>query len=101
MSNEAKSSALEINVTADDILRGERNNCVGCPVARAATRVAGRPIAVGCTELYLGDGTQDIAELPSFAELPASVSKRIARYDETGRMKPFKFCVDVWGGEVF
>lgn len=86
---------MRIDITKSDIAAGKMGDNVGCPVARAATRVLGVPCCVhGQTLVH-----SDVARFwvsndmygAMYGELPAAEVKRVRRYDRTGVMRPHSF----------
>jgi hypothetical protein len=84
---------LTVNVTAQHIAAGRRQQCEACPVALAlAPHFPGHSAWVVLLSTYTlrlyaeGDG-DCIAEAP----LPDEVGDRIYRFDHQGVMEPFTF----------
>ena len=78
---------ITIDVTADDIQRGQRGNCRTCPVARAvAKRVFGR-IGVGIALITVGR----VVEVST----PDVVVEFIRKFDWKGKADPFSFEIRV------
>lgn len=76
-----------INVTANDIDKGERLDADSCPVARALSRkLRDYVVLVNISTVYLDDG-----DISMKYTLPSSVSDIIRYFDETGVMEPFRF----------
>lgn len=97
---------ITINVTQDDIDRGEQSGTSSCPVARAITREIGTRVSVLTTGAhgYIPRKTflkfwQKSPEKFIRITFPSSVSKFIVNFDSYGpkdiHVKPFKFEAEV------
>ena len=79
------------HVTAVDIRRGVRRNCLRCPVANAARRMFGA-VFVGVRRREL---TVDTGFAVFTAHLPPAAEEAIAGYDDGRPMAPFDFTLAV------
>lgn len=78
---------VRIDVTQEDIACGCRGNGLACPVGRAAQRaLADNTVFAGPALLWVGDVK---------ISMPGEARKAIAVFDDTGRMDPFTFEVEV------
>lgn len=76
---------IRIEVTAEDIEQGVRNDCSFCPVARAIYRALNNPDCVVFVTSRCVTGNN------GFAELPDSAQSAIESFDRFGCMEPFDF----------
>lgn len=83
----------KVQVTEDDIARGERDNCYCCPVARALKRAGITGVAVHEDELLGVAGGVPFRIAP-----PESVSRFVRAFDDGGvgvpSVAPFDFDLD-------
>lgn len=77
---------MTINVTAEDIAVGERNNCGWCPVALAVRRATGEQAWVHPDALIVRGRR---------CPMPSEVWARVLKYDVQGVMEPFSFELEV------
>lgn len=78
---------IEFEVDWSDINHGQRGECHHCPVARAIKRqLSGIFVSVGASRICLED---------IFIDLPKEVSKFIKDFDQSKKVKPFKFTLNV------
>ena len=77
-----------INVTEQDIERGERQNCMACPVSLAMSRETGE-----LWEVYALRAFRVMSRQP--VSFPEPVSNRIRMFDAGGVMRPFSFDVEI------
>lgn len=70
--------SIRFYVTAQDVKEGKRWNGSNCPVARSMTRRLGHSVLLVRTSPY-------------WNLLPQNVKEIIEQYDDTGKMKPFRF----------
>lgn len=76
-----------INVTADDIARGERLNECFCPFARAISRKMGVPVAV-----YEDGWVEAAVDKPyGIGQLSMEAVKALEAFDEYGIMEPKEY----------
>lgn len=83
---------LEIDVTADDILNGVREDALACPVALAAMR------ATGCGHVMTDGDVLRIDESGGETmegNLPDSVAEFVSRFDRGDPVLPFSFGVEL------
>jgi len=78
----------KIQVTHEDITSGRPGDCIGCPVAIAATRVFNRECLVDFDSILVSSTPWD--DRMTF-RLPTNVRRRIRRFDMTAQMRPFTF----------
>lgn len=80
---------IRIQVTQEDIDGGIRHSIYDCPVARACSRILGKPFVFvsGADE---GD-VRDFGNTPRTYSYETGVSERIGRFDIGGGMEPFEF----------
>ena len=76
-----------ITVTADDIKRGNRQDCFECPVARAVRRAMSKSAWVGYFTMGW-DGSKA-------RKLPKKVASFVSRFDSGKPVKPFSFEIDL------
>jgi hypothetical protein len=84
---------LTITVTQEDIDLGEKCNSMQCPVARAAARAFGRPVAVGKAGIYDPQVWNTM-----ICQMPGWVNRWIGEFDdipETMNIGPIEFTVTV------
>lgn len=92
---------LVINVTQEDIEKGERGECARCPVARALQRATGDPIADVIPGEHRGLSARFHATSVTPAKrhpLPDAVVDWIGKYDGAvgdEPVKPFTFELEV------
>lgn len=79
---------VEIEVTEADIKGATQNHLKHNPVARALTRTLGQWASVGHSGFTLPSLRQDFP-------LPRAAIYHADCYDQTGKMKPFKFKVRI------
>jgi len=89
----AETREVTIDVTEDDIIDGIPRLCFLCPVARAAYRALGVPVAV-TDSILEAEGYLNVA-------LPDWVRDRIAEFDARGHCEPFDFTVVLEKGAVY
>ena len=85
-----------INVTAEHIARGERENCERCPVA-LAIRDAFPDLAyieVAPEGIGIGPPGADIYGIEAHIDVPREVQEFIWDFDDSGRGEPFSFDLD-------
>ena len=82
---------LTVNVTEQDILFGERDNCLECPVARALNRHGVDDIEVFIDYVVFFDSDKNRVRIP----LPTHVTGAIRRFDDGGTVAPFSFRIEV------
>jgi hypothetical protein len=79
-----------VTVTAEHIARGERDNCVCCPVALAiADAFPGAIVWVGGARALIDEVGHDVE-----ADLPVEVEEFVCRFDDDGFGEPFTFELD-------
>lgn len=87
-----------IEVTKEDIEKGERKDGIHCPVARAVCRVFGEPLGqIGVptnTIEYFGTTNRELYEAGE-VRLPYLVSRKIEEFDNGCSMEPFSFEVEI------
>lgn len=86
---------VQINVTRDDIRRGQPKSFKNCPIARAVKRrLRLGHVSVAGGRVYLYD---DGLELLSVEDLPTRAFTFVQTIDSAGRraVKPFRFKLDV------
>lgn len=76
--------ATRIEVTAEDIKRGQRRTCSACPIALAAQRALQCSVLVGCTSIWQPGRT-------NWWKLPAQAQAWRERFDNHERVEPFTF----------
>ena len=76
-----------ITVTAEEIKRGNRQDCFKCPVARATSRATSKSAWVGYFTMGL-DGRKA-------RKLPKKVASFVSRFDSGKPVKPFSFEIDL------
>lgn len=99
---------LTIDVTADDIAKGRREDALQCPVARAAQRAlreaSGDPdlgVEAGSTHLWIWHTTKPLWHIDNPLgpplKAPKTVGAFVKAFDAKGRtaVKPFSFRLDV------
>lgn len=79
---------MRIEVTAEDIARGEPRNECWCPVARAITRAADLPAIVHDDVWCVYDSMEGPYALPEEA------TTFIARFDKGAPVQPFAFEIE-------
>jgi hypothetical protein len=79
---------MHIEVTADDIRLGERNDPWCCPIARAAKRALGYQVDVSSTTLRPRDTF-------TYIQLPQVAQEFIYRFDGMDPVYPFTFDLEV------
>lgn len=81
---------MEIEVTQEDIEKGQRHRSLSCPVALAVNRAFnGGSIYVGSSHIYdENDGMRTI-------DLPIEAISFIRVFDSGKVVKPFKFSIEV------
>jgi hypothetical protein len=92
-----------IQVTAEDIAKGKRDDCFRDPICYAMERVIicsveKGQIAVGYdfVNLYIKDNPSfDGDATKGSINFPAGVSSKLNLYDLTGEMKPFEFDLEI------
>lgn len=77
---------LRVEVTADDIKRGKKNEPEHCPIARAIDRL------YPGNEVSVNDDTAEIDDC-TFS-LPLIAERFVSRFDAGEKVKPFKFVLD-------
>jgi hypothetical protein len=91
---------ITINVTSEDISKGEQFSCGNCPVALACKRAFGCPCAVSAFNVRVyanGSDTKSTADI----RLPQIVQSFIIRFDyqtksnPLGPVEPFTFELSV------
>lgn len=80
---------LTINVTAEDIRLGKKDQPASCAIARAAKRLGLKKVNVDNTLDFSKDGRE------WFAVLPSKAKEFINRFDDGAKVKPFSFSVEV------
>lgn len=89
---------VTIEVTAEDIANGRQRSPGNCPVALAGKRVLpdGSYFAV-CPEYVHYVSPEDRVEFVNVCrvEFPSWVGQTIKGYDDTGKMEPFSFDLDI------
>lgn len=80
---------MKIEVTQEHIDKGRRRSCWGCPVA-LAMRSAGLLNAHAAATFYIWG-----AHGQFFKDLPKDVTSHIEYFDQTGKMRPFSFELEV------
>lgn len=78
---------ITATITAEDISLGRRCSSEMCPVARAATRAAGRPIRVGVFNMWVAGDVRRSARVP----LHPTVAKFVDDFDGCRPVGPFSF----------
>jgi hypothetical protein len=81
-------SAVTIEVTAEDIARGQKFYCSNCPVALAASRALGHPVVAGANVMYVRVGGYPTLELPPVAK------SFIEDFDSGENVSPFSFTLE-------
>jgi hypothetical protein len=77
---------MVVEVTQEDIDLGQRRSWLLCPIARAVGRaVPGRPLYA------VGDGLHDALTYGLKYTFSETTRRCMQRYDETGKMRPFRF----------
>jgi hypothetical protein len=85
--------STRIEVTAEDIANGVRNDAERCAVARACERAGFRGVEVDLGKLsFYDDGDEDLV---ASATLPDDVWARIEAFDKGEPVEPFAFDLDV------
>lgn len=92
---------ITIQVTADDISKGERKNCSSCPIALAACRVFEVPVRIDCFEYFAQNAVMVTSEeITCFGRtgmdcypLPQEASDFVNRFDKKENVAPFTFTV--------
>lgn len=84
-----------VEVTADDIKQGQRDNCLDCPVARALNRAFNLGPACVDTDIFYFDWGYDTHSLPE------EVTEFIVNFDDGQQVEPFSFVVDVGPYDFF
>lgn len=74
-----------VDVTQDDIDKGERFRGYACPIALAASRAFKEPKAA------MGDGLRDAATWRITHTFTETTRRRMQQFDEGHGMKPFRF----------
>lgn len=82
---------IRITVTEEDIARGKRESCTGCPIGRAAKRALGRDFAPEVNPMTLDVLLK--GALVAYAWLPKRAQDFIADFDIKVPVKPFSFTV--------
>lgn len=75
---------LKVQVTADDIREGKREDSLHCPIALALQRLLGQPWRVGT----------NVAQGPNWgesADLPPAAREFVLRFDLGLPVEPFEF----------
>ena len=78
---------VTIQVSDEDIRRGVKAKCTGCPVAQALRRSGFPDAYVEKKGFWTGPG----AIVGDFVRVSARVTRRIRDFDRTGDMDPFSF----------
>ncbi len=79
-----------IDVTAEDIAKGEAGSSARCPVALALQRAISKPVAVSKTYVYISGYNLSTVMLPSEA------SEFIGKFDRNHEpVKPFTFHIEI------
>ena len=87
-----------IEVTQEDIDRGEIYACQNCPVALAFQRATGcHNLYVGQTHFYPDEPFSGSKKIRS-RRLPESVIDKIDEFDDGEGMEPFSFPIDIPDG---
>lgn len=79
---------ITINVTEEDIKKGEKSCMSGCPVAIAARRATGRKVRVSINYLFYEFGLREHA-------LPHEVSNFVCDFDNGLPVQPITFEIDL------
>ena len=87
------SKDIKIEVTQEDIDRGEKGDCAKCPIARAIRRTL--------KVRYVHVDTDFLEWGPDYScmNAPVKVSKFIDAFDEGRRVSPFTFMLKDLDGE--
>lgn len=100
---------IKVNVTAEDIHLGRRNNCNSCPVARASKRALTAASGLATIRVAAAFSSLDLYTPPmhtdgyswhpvlwmDWIKLPKSASQFIRRFDGKQSVKPFAFWLEV------
>lgn len=79
---------MKIQVTADHIRHGVRENPVSCPVALATAEALGTKVWAFGHFFFLGATSLPTLERRPF---PPIVATRVGIFDRSGHMEPFEF----------
>ena len=82
-----------IDVTQEDIAKGDARNPESCPVALAASRVCKQPMMAGSYRLHSVMGATQYRT----GAIPKSVQRWIEDFDEGRSVEPIKFEVMLYG----
>lgn len=92
-----RTKPLVVNVTQEDIDKGEAASCSSCPIALALRRIA--PLARVYTDCVALAGElyspKAILESHTFIRLPEEAMKFIQTFDFRNHVSPFSFTLQV------
>lgn len=85
----AHPQTIEIDVTADDIARGERGDSARCPVTLAARRLFPQEVVItGLHHVWIGDDENAVPY-----RLSPLLYDAVRHFDRWGEMRPRKYAV--------
>ena len=85
-----------VEVTAEDIAKGKREDCESCPIACALLRAAGTPRAfIDGNEMAAGDWDGVFPLVEQRVPVPPDAAGFIADFDDGRLVKPFTFTVEL------
>jgi len=85
-----------VEVTAEDIEKGEKEECERCPIACALLRSAGTARAfVDGSEMAAGDWEGMFPEIAQRVPMPPDAAEFVADFDEGRIVEPFTFTVEL------
>jgi hypothetical protein len=77
---------VRVEVTKDDISRGDPGNCLGCPIALALLRCGLRCVVVRDDVIRVGGRECD---------MPSAASEFVQMFDARADVAPFAFDLDI------
>ena len=86
-----KMTKRTVLVETTDIAGGNQLGLHTCPVANALKRIIDVDFLVGGSVIVFHPCRSNELTI----QIPAGVKKKIETYDETGKMKPFKFSMEL------
>lgn len=79
---------ITINVTQEDIDKGQRRSPETCPIALAASRILSSKVQVGIIGMY--------TKQRAITNIPLLAKQFIIKFDDGEKVGPFSFEIDVY-----
>lgn len=92
---EEKEMKLKVEVTQQDIEKGEPHFCSSCPISLALTRAFGEPMSIGYGEIWYGGVMDSQSSRVCRQGFSKEVKEFIARFDNGIAVEPFSFELEV------